>query len=214
MIDLIVATRSQHKLREIRELLGDLPGYRLVDLDQAGIPEAADEEGIEIFETFAENALAKARYFAAKTASPVLADDSGLCVAALDGAPGVRSKRFSGRRDLRGDALDHANNEHLLRLLASVPEGERSGRYVCAAALASPDGSEETFLGACDGMILLQPAGDGGFGYDPLFYLPEEGATFGQLPAARKHQLSHRARAMEQVSARLRASSRPAPPAS
>jgi XTP/dITP diphosphohydrolase len=213
MIDLVVATRSQHKLREIRELLGDLPGYRLIDLEQAGIPEAADEEGIEIFETFAENALAKARYFAEKANAPVLADDSGLCVTALDGAPGVRSKRFSGRQDLRGDALDQANNEHLLLLLANVPEGERTARYVCAAALVSAEGAEEVFLGACDGTILREPAGEGGFGYDPLFYLPDDGATFGQLPPARKNQLSHRARAMEQVAARLRASSRPAPPA-
>lgn len=211
MIDLVVATRSRHKLREIRELLGDLPGYRLVDLDQAGIPEAADEEGIEIFETFAENALAKARYFAEKANAPVLADDSGLCVTALDGGPGVRSKRFSGRGDLRGDALDRANNEHLLLLMADVPEGERSARYVCAAALAFADGAEEVFLGACDGTILHEPAGEGGFGYDPLFYLPDDGATFGQLPAARKNRISHRARAMEQVAARLRAASRPAP---
>ncbi len=204
MIDLVVATRSRHKLREIRELLGDLPGYRLIDLEEAGIPEVAEEEGIEIFETFAENALAKARYFAARTDAPVLADDSGLCVTALEGGPGVRSKRFSGRQDLRGDALDRANNEHLLLLLADVPDGERAARYVCAAALAFPDGSEEVFLGACEGTILHSPAGTGGFGYDPLFYLPDEGATFGQLPAAHKHQLSHRARAMEQVSARLR----------
>ena len=204
MTELVVATRSAHKLREIREILGDISGYRLVDLNEAGLPETSAEEGIEIFETFAENALAKARYFAKLTDSPVLADDSGLCVTALDGAPGVRSKRFSGRADLRGEALDEANNAHLLLLLRDVPESERSARYVCAAALVLGKGAEAVFLGGCDGQILMEPRGTGGFGYDPLFFIPSERATFGELPAARKHQLSHRARAMEQVAAALR----------
>jgi XTP/dITP diphosphohydrolase len=206
MTELVVATRSTHKLREIREILGELVGYALLDLNQAGVPEAADEETIEVFETFAENALAKARYFARKTDSLVLADDSGLCVPALGGAPGVRSKRFSGRTDLRGDELDEANNQHLLQLLRSVPFADRVARYVCAAALAFPDGTEQTFLGRCEGVILEEPRGEGGFGYDPLFFLPSEGATFGEIPATRKHLLSHRARAMQQVGAVLRSS--------
>ena len=204
MTDLVVATRSIHKLREIREILGELVGYALLDLNHAGIPETPDEEMIEVFETFAENALAKARYFARKTDSLVLADDSGLCVSALEGAPGVRSKRFSGRTDLRGDDLDEANNQHLLQLLRSVPFADRDARYVCAAALAFPDGTEKTFLGGCEGIILEEPRGEGGFGYDPLFFLPSEGATFGEISATRKHLLSHRARAMQQVGAALR----------
>lgn len=204
MTELVVATRSAHKLREIREILGDVSGYELVDLNQAGLPESSEEEGIEVFETFAENALAKARYFARLTSSPVLADDSGLCVTALDGAPGVRSKRFSGRRDLRGTALDEANNAHLLELLRTVPESERSARYVCAAALVLGPDMEAVFLGGCDGLILTEPRGTAGFGYDPLFFIPPAHATFGELPAARKHQLSHRARAMEQVATALR----------
>jgi XTP/dITP diphosphohydrolase len=204
MTRVVVATRSAHKLREIREILGDLPGYELLDLSQAGIPETPEEEGIEIFETFAENALAKARYFAARTGSVVLADDSGLCVDALGGAPGVRSKRFSGQSHLSGDELDRANCEHLLRSLREVPEPERTGHYMCAAALIAPGGGEAVFLGSCDGCILLEPRGTGGFGYDPLFYIPAEQATFGELPASRKHEISHRARAMTQVADVLR----------
>jgi XTP/dITP diphosphohydrolase len=209
MTPIVVATRSAHKLREIRDILGDLPGYALLDLNQAGIPEATEEEGIEIFETFAENALAKARYFAARTDSIVLADDSGLCVDALGGAPGVRSKRFSGQSHLHGDELDRANSEFLLRSLRDVPEPERTGHYTCAAALIVPNGGEAVFLGTCDGCILLEPRGTGGFGYDPLFYIPAEHATFGELPASRKHELSHRARAMAQVADVLRDRARP-----
>lgn len=204
MTTLVVATRSTHKLREIREILGDLHGFELLDLNQAGVPESNDEEGIEIFETFEGNALAKARYFAARTGSMILADDSGLCVDALGGGPGVRSKRFSGRTDLRGDALDRVNNEHLLHLLRNVPDPERTARYVCAAALVLPDGEEAVFLGECEGVILPGPRGTGGFGYDPLFFIPSERATFGELPAWRKHQLSHRARAMERAGRALR----------
>jgi XTP/dITP diphosphohydrolase len=157
-----------------------------------------------VFETFAENALAKARYFAARTGTLVLADDSGLCVDALGGAPGVRSKRFSGQSHLRGEELDRANNQHLLRSLHDVAELDRTGHYMCAAALVMPGGAEAVFLGSCDGCIVSEPRGSGGFGYDPLFYIPSEQATFGELPASRKHELSHRARAMVQVAVALR----------
>jgi XTP/dITP diphosphohydrolase len=211
MTPLVVATRSAHKLREIREILGDLPGYELLDLTRAGVPETPEEEGIEAFETFAENALAKARYFAARTGTLVLADDSGLCVDALDGAPGVRSKRFSGQSHLRGEELDRANSQHLLDRLRNVPEPQRTGHYMCAAALVTPDGGEAVFLGRCEGCILSEPRGSGGFGYDPLFYIPTERATFGELPASRKHELSHRARAMAQVAAALRDAPPPTP---
>jgi XTP/dITP diphosphohydrolase len=204
MTPIVVATRSAHKLREIREILGDLPEYELIDLNQAGIPERPEEEGIEVFETFAENALAKARYFAARSGALVLADDSGLCVDALGGAPGVRSKRFSGQSHLRGEELDRANNQHLLRSLQDVAEPDRTGHYMCAAALVIPGGGEAVFLGSCDGCIVAEPRGSGGFGYDPLFYIPSEQATFGELPTSRKHELSHRARAMAQVAVALR----------
>lgn len=195
-MELLVATRSGHKLREIREILSGHPGIRLIGPEEAGVPESAEEEGIEAFDTFEENALAKARYFAARTGLPTLADDSGLSVDALEGAPGVRSKRLSGRSDLRGEALDGANNRALLERLAGVPEGERTGRYVCVAALVLPGGEEHLFRGECEGVILAEPRGEGGFGYDPLFYLPGEGRTFGELGPERKNELSHRGRAI------------------
>lgn len=203
MTELVVATRSANKLREIREILRDLPDLSLVDLDGAGVPETPDEEAVEAFDTFRENALAKARYFAERTGRPVLADDSGLCVDALGGAPGVRSKRFSGRAELSGAALDQANNELLVRSLEGVPAEVRTARYVCVVALADPAGREATYEGRCEGVILEAPRGAGGFGYDPLFYLPEEGATFGELPAERKNEISHRARVVAAAAAAL-----------
>jgi len=193
---LLVATRSDHKLREIRQILSCFPGLEVVDLRDEGIPETSDEEGIEIFETFQENALAKARYFASRSELPVLADDSGLCVDALGGAPGVRSKRFSGRSDLRGARLDEANNALLLERMEGVSDPERTARYVCAAALVLPDGAEHVSRGECEGVILRELRGEGGFGYDPLFLLPGEGETFGQLAPERKDLLSHRGTAV------------------
>ncbi len=194
--EVVVATRSGDKLREIRQIFAVHPGLRVLGLDEAGVPESPEEEGIEAFSTFEENALAKARYFAARTSHLVFADDSGLAVDALGGAPGVWSKRFSGRSDLRGAALDRANNEALLERLSGVPEAERTGRYVCVVALVLPDGTEPLFRGECGGVILPAPRGTGGFGYDPLFYLPEEGRTFGELPMERKNELSHRGKAV------------------
>ncbi|MBV9772797.1 MAG: RdgB/HAM1 family non-canonical purine NTP pyrophosphatase [Gemmatimonadetes bacterium] len=193
---LLLATRSADKLREIRQILADHPSLRVIGLDEAGVEETPEEEGIECFETFEENSLAKARYYAARSGLPTLADDSGLCVDALDGAPGVYSKRFAGRPDLKGGGLDRANNALLLEKLSGVPEAERTARYVCVVALALGDGEEHTFRGTCEGVILLTERGVGGFGYDPLFYIPEEDATFGELPPERKNALSHRGRAI------------------
>ena len=196
MTRIVVATRSAHKLREIRQILSPYAGLELIDLDDAGIPESPGEDAVEAFETFEENALAKARYFAARSPLPVLADDSGICVDVLGGAPGVRSKRFSGRTDLGGSELDGANNALLLERLSGVPESERTGRYVCAAAVVLPDGIEHVSVGTCEGVVLNQPRGAGGFGYDPLFLVPEAGATFGELSPADKDRLSHRGKAM------------------
>lgn len=196
MTQLVVATRSAHKLREIREILPPVAGLQLLTLDEAGIPPVPEEEGIEVFDTFADNALAKARFFARRCGRPVLADDSGLCVDALGGAPGVRSKRFAGRSDLHGSALDAANNQRLLRELQGVPPEQRGGHYVCVVALADAAGRELTFQGRCDGVLLESPRGGGGFGYDPLFFVPDEGATFGEMDAERKNRISHRARAV------------------
>jgi XTP/dITP diphosphohydrolase len=200
---LVVATRNPGKVREIHEMLAGLGGYEVVGLAELGIPESAEEDAVEAFETFEENALAKARYFAAKTGALALADDSGICVDALGGAPGVRSRRFAAADEARGERQDEANNRHLLHLLRDVPDERRTARYVCAAALAWPDGRELVRRGTCDGVILHAPRGTGGFGYDPLFYLEGEGMTFGELPPARKNVLSHRARAVHAVIAGL-----------
>lgn len=196
MTRLLAATRSADKLREIRRILAPYTGLEVIDLHEAGIPESPDEDAVEAFDSFEENALAKARYFAARSDLPVLADDSGLCVDALGGAPGVRSKRFSGRSDLRGVELDRANNALLLERLTGVPDPDRTGRYVCAAAVVLPAGTDRVSIGTCEGVILAGPRGSGGFGYDPLFLVPETGSTFGELSPGDKDRLSHRGMAV------------------
>ncbi len=196
MTRLVVATRNAGKVREIHEMLAGLGGYEVVGPAELGIPESPEEDAVEAFDTFEENALAKARYFSRMTGALCLADDSGICVDALGGAPGVRSRRFAAPDAARGEGQDQANNRHLLALLADVPDERRTARYVCAAALAWPDGRELVRTGTCGGLLLRAPRGTGGFGYDPLFYLEEEGMTFGELPAARKNALSHRGRAV------------------
>jgi XTP/dITP diphosphohydrolase len=196
MTRLVVATRNPGKVREIGEILGDAPGWEVVGLDDLGIPESPEEDDVEAFETFEENALAKAHYYAGRTGELCLADDSGLCVDALDGRPGVRSRRFAAVDVARGERQDQANNRHLLELLNEVPDERRGAHYVCAAAAAWPDGRQLVRRGTCDGVILREARGTGGFGYDPLFYVEGEGRTFGELPPERKHALSHRGRAV------------------
>src|SRR5690606_7915072 len=130
--------------------------------------------------------------------------DSGLCVDALEGEPGVRSKRFSGRSNLRGQALDDANNAHLLQRLQHVAVPDRTARYVCVIALVTP-WSEEVFRGTVEGAILESPRGEGGFGYDPLFYVPHLDATFAEVPADTKNHHSHRGDAFRSALPALRA---------
>jgi XTP/dITP diphosphohydrolase len=202
--DLVVATRSEHKLREIRELTAAIPEARLLSLSDLAIAPDPREDEIEAFFTFEENALAKARYFAELTKRAVLADDSGLCVDALGGGPGVLSKRFSGRSDLSGDDLDQANNEKLLSDLSDVPADRRTAHYVCVVAFVTPHGAEDLFRGTVDGFILEARRGSGGFGYDPLFFVPDLNATFAEVLPEFKHRLSHRARAIEKAIPRLR----------
>jgi non-canonical purine NTP pyrophosphatase (RdgB/HAM1 family) len=193
----LVATRSRHKLAEIRDLLGDLP-FEFVSLADLGVEELPEEEGIEVYDTFAENAAAKARYFRRLCGLPTVADDSGLCVDALDGGPGVHTKRFApeDRVDERG--RDAANNRYLLERLDDVPPEERGAHYHCAAAVEA-DGASFVVHGQVHGRIAEEPRGEGGFGYDPLFLIPERGATFGELPLEVKQAMSHRARAFEKL---------------
>ena len=197
----LLATRSADKAREIRQILASVPGLTVLTLTDLGLDPDPAEEGLEAFETFQENAAAKARHFARLASLPVLADDSGLRVDALGGAPGVRTKRFSGRTDLTGRDLDEANNLVLLERLRGVPPEARGARYVCAAVLAFPDGRIIAGLGCCRGEITSAPRGDGGFGYDPLFYVPSLGRTFAEIPAAEKNRISHRSRAFRALGA-------------
>jgi XTP/dITP diphosphohydrolase len=201
--ELVLATRNAGKVREIREILADFPRVAVVGLDDAGLAESREEDALEAFDTFQDNALAKARYFAAKTGRLTLADDSGICVDALGGAPGVHSRRFAQRGDLRGPEQDAANNALLVHLLRGREGADRAARYVCAAALAWPDGREQVVVATCDGVLLDAPRGEGGFGYDPLFFLPGEEMTFGELPAARKNVVSHRGKAVRQAVRKL-----------
>ena len=195
----LLATRSLGKLYELRPMFS-AAGLEVIDLDAAGIAESNAEEKLEEFETFEENALSKASYFRAKSGLVTIADDSGLEVKALGGAPGVRTKRWSGRTDLEGRALDVANNEFLLRKLGKSTD--RRARYVCVAALVDERG-HRTFRGETEGEILEGPRGEGGFGYDPLFLSSDLGITFAEAERAAKERTSHRGRAFAQLIAWL-----------
>ena len=190
---MLVATRSEGKLRELAPLLAD-HGWDAVDLVAAGLDERpGEEDALEVAETFEDNALAKARYFFARSGLPTLSDDSGLVVDALGGAPGVWSKRWSGRPELSGAALDAANNAHLLSALAGA--SSRAARYVCAAAWVDGSG-ERVARGETSGRILEVADGAGGFGYDPLFHSDDLATSFGRVSREEKARVSHRARAV------------------
>lgn len=192
---LVVATRSKHKMAEIRKILGDVPGLELLDLDDARVEYSPDEEELEPFETFEENAGSKAAYFRRLTGLPTVADDSGLEVDALDGKPGVRTKRFAPGDDLEGEERDLANNAHLLALLEGRPGPERGARYVCVAALAMEEEEILTFRGEAPGIVLTEPRGGGGFGYDPIILDESSGRSFAELTDTEKNERSHRGRA-------------------
>jgi len=192
---LVIGSRNQKKLVELQDLLGDLP-IELTNLSPwPNVPDV-DETGA----TFEENARLKATGYAKATGEWVLAEDSGLVVPALKGQPGIYSARYAGTH---GD--DAANNAKLLAELASLAEDKRSAYYVCVAALASPDGDVKAVAeGRCHGIIVKVSRGSGGFGYDPLFEVPEFHQTFGELSLRVKQALSHRARAVSQLRATIR----------
>lgn len=194
-MELLVATGNPGKLREIRRLCADR-GIKVLGLD--AFPEApqVEEDGT----TFAENACKKAMALARFSGRLTLADDSGLTVAALDGAPGVFSARYAG-----AGADDAANNRKLLEALAEVPEDARQGAFRCVMALCSPDGECRLFEGELAGQLLTAPRGEGGFGYDPLFLVREYGRTLAELPLEVKNRISHRGQALRQVLAWLAA---------
>ncbi len=189
----LVATRSPHKLSEIRELLSEAP-VDFVSLRELGIEAKPEEEDLERFASFVENARAKARYFRLRTSMPTVADDSGLVVDALGGAPGVRSKRFAPEDSVALLGRDEANNQHLLQKLEDVAEERRTAHYHCAM-VAVDAGGEFVVEGTVYGRLAGEPRGSGGFGYDPLFILPAYGRTYGELPDGVKRATSHRSRA-------------------
>ena len=194
---LLFATRNTGKLRELRQLLGYVHDLDLLTLeDIPGAPEVV-EDG----DTFEANAAKKALEIMAYAKMPALADDSGLEVDALDGAPGVQSARYAG-----DGASDMDRIELLLKNLQGVPPERRTARFRCAVAFVHPDdpGQVELFEGTCEGRILDRVQGTGGFGYDPLFYVEHLGQTFAQIPAEQKNQISHRGRAMVKMAEHLR----------
>jgi XTP/dITP diphosphohydrolase len=192
---LVLGTRNRKKREEIVEILA-APGLEFGDLSQ--FPQA--HEVVEDGDTFEANARKKASETAQALKHWVLAEDSGLVVPALGGRPGVYSARYAGKQ---GD--DEANNDKLLAELAPLPDDKRAAYYVCVAALADPQGEVKAVTeGRCHGVIIHERRGQGGFGYDPLFLIPEYHYTFGELSAVVKHALSHRARALEHMRPQLR----------
>ena len=189
---LLVSTRSAHKMQEIRQILSDVPDLTVLDLDEAEIPAEPEEDGLEVYETFEENALAKAQYFFGRSGIPTVADDSGIAVQALGGAPGVRSKRFAPDTGLDGQARDDANNSHLVAKLSDVSPGARTARYVCVAALVGVGQDPVLLRGEAPGLVLEEPRGSGGFGYDPFILDVELGLTFAEMTPAQKNARSHR----------------------
>ena len=179
-MNFIIATNNKDKVREIKTILS---GHNVISQGEAGLNIEAIEDGT----TFAENALIKARSIKEFSDCAIIADDSGIMVDYLDGAPGIYSARFAGEGCTPKDC-----NEKMLRELEGVPFEKRGAHYVCCMALILPNGEEHTFEGKCDGYIIDEERGTNGFGYDPMFYVPQIDMTFGEAPDDVKHKMSHR----------------------
>ncbi len=190
---ILAATNNAGKVREIKSILSGL-NIEVISLKEAGINIDPEENGV----TFEENALIKARAVAQVSGMPSISDDSGLCVDYLDGAPGIYSARYAGE-----DATDAQRIEKLLEELHGVPQAQRKAFFISAAAYVDPDGTEITAVGTVDGYITQQPDGDGGFGYDPVFFSAELRKTFGIASENEKNKISHRFRALTNLKAKL-----------
>ena len=193
-MDFVLASKNAHKLEEMSAILSQ-HGVRLRLQSELALDIDVEENGT----SFEENAMPKARAVMRASGLPAIADDSGLEVDFLDGAPGIYSARYGGDR-CNNDAQRY---EFLLENLRGVPEAERTARFVCVIAAVWPDGRNICVRGTCEGLILEQPCGEGGFGYDPGFYVPGEGCTFSEMPAARKNVISHRANALRLFQTKL-----------
>ena len=193
---LILATSNKDKAREIAEILKDTP-FVVTTMKEEGF----DPDIVEDGSTFEENALIKARavHELAKGAY-VMADDSGLCIDALDGAPGIYSARFCGE-----DSTYPEKFARIFEMLKDVPEEKRTAMFVCSIAVVRPDGTEFTVRGEIHGILHEKPMGDGGFGYDPIFYVPEFGMTTAQMTKEQKNSISHRGKASRAMAERLKA---------
>ena len=187
----VLATHNPGKLREMSAILGEL-GVEVVSPADVGITVDVEETGT----TFAENAMLKAKAICAAAGLPAIADDSGLCVDALTGGPGVYSARYGG------EGLAD-KGRYMLLLNSMRGQTTRKAHFACAIACAFPNGDELTAQGQCDGAIAFAPMGEGGFGYDPVFLVPEKGKTFGQLTAEEKSAISHRGKALRDFSEKL-----------
>ena len=192
---MIFATGNEGKMREVRMILGDL-GAEILSLKEAGIQAEAEENGT----TFEENAVIKAQEIMEKTGALVLADDSGLEVDALNGEPGIYSARYMGH-----ETSYHIKNKNLIERLEGKTGEERSARFVCAIAACFPDGRVLTTRGTMEGQIGYEEKGENGFGYDPIFYLPEYQCYSGELPLEEKNKLSHRGKALRLMKEQLEA---------
>ena len=189
MEKLIFATGNENKMKEIRMILADC-GYEILSMKEAGI----DIDIVEDGKTFEENAMIKAKAISEVAGCVVLADDSGLEVDALDKAPGIYSARFMGE-----DTSYKIKNQAIIDKLEGVPDEERTARFVCAIAAAFPDGRVETRRGTIEGRIGYEESGENGFGYDPIFYVPEFGKTTAELSPEEKNQISHRGKALTMI---------------
>jgi XTP/dITP diphosphohydrolase len=187
---ILIATANRGKVKEIRELVRDLPLEFISLTDLAEYPEVVEDGA-----TFEENALKKARVLAAATNLPSIADDSGLCVDALGGRPGVFSARYAGE-----GASDEDKCRLILEQMRDVPDRYRSARFVCVLAFVRPDGDEKIFRGACEGWITRELRGSSGFGYDPIFFYEQAGLTFAEMDRESKNKISHRGRALRALS--------------
>ncbi len=194
MRKIIFATGNEEKMREIREILALLP-VEVLSMKEAGIQADIIEDG----KTFEENAVIKAKAIAQLSEEIVLADDSGLVIDYLNGEPGIYSARYMGE-----DTSYRIKNENLIQRLEGVPDEERTARFVCAIAAAFPDGTVLTTEGTVEGRIGYEEKGENGFGYDPIFYLPEYGCTTAQLTEEKKNEISHRGKALRKMVEKLR----------
>ncbi len=186
---IVLATRNEGKVRELQQLLLGTD-FKITSMASfPGVPEVV-EDG----DTFEANAIKKAQVVAATMGRTTLADDSGLVVDYLSGAPGVHSARFAGPGH-----DDTANNQKLLQLLSGVPQEKRTARFCCVVAIATPDGKVATTRGTCEGIIIEKLKGKNGFGYDPLFLIPRYGKTFAELDSATKNTISHRGQALQKA---------------